>query len=283
MNQLDIATPETPAPGGRYAEVIGDPIAQSKSPLIHRFWLEKLGLEGSYRRCHVRADQLGDYVARRSADPDWRGCNVTVPHKIAILDHVADPGGIRASIGAANTLCRGEGGGLLATNTDAAGFFGPLADADLTGRPVVVIGAGGAARAVLFALARLGVGPVTILNRNVLKASALLAAMGLKGKALPLGSKIPPAALLVNSSSLGMAGQDPLEIDLSPLPADAIVYDIVYAPLVTDLLAQAEDRGLATIDGLEMLVGQAAVAFELFFGVEAPRGHDGELRERLLA
>ena len=283
MNHSDIATPASPAPGGPYAEVIGDPIAQSKSPLIHGFWLEKLGLAGSYRRCHVRAEDLGAYVAARSADPDWRGCNVTVPHKIAVLDHVADPGGVGASIGAANTLCRGEGGGLIATNTDAAGFFGPLADADLSGKPVVVIGAGGAARAVLFALARLGVGPVTILNRNVLKASALLAAMGLKGKALPLGSKIPPAALLVNSSSLGMAGQDPLEIDLSPLPAEAIVYDIVYAPLVTDLLAQAEDRGLATIDGLEMLVGQAAMAFELFFGVAAPREHDGELRERLLA
>lgn len=283
MSHSDIATPDTAAPGGPYAEVIGDPIAQSKSPLIHGFWLEKLGLEGSYRRCHVRAEDLGAYVASRSADPDWRGCNVTVPHKIAVLDHVADPGGVGASIGAANTLCRGEGGGLIATNTDAAGFFGPLADADLTGKPVVVIGAGGAARAVLFGLARLGVGPVTILNRNVLKASALLAAMGLKGKALPLGSKIPPAALLVNSSSLGMAGQDPLEVDLSPLPAEAIVYDIVYAPLVTDLLAQAEDRGLATIDGLEMLVGQAAVAFELFFGAPAPREHDGELRERLLA
>ncbi|QJQ31868.1 shikimate dehydrogenase [Sphingomonas lacunae] len=283
MNQLDIATPETPAPGGRYAEVIGDPIAQSKSPLIHGFWLDKLGLEGSYRRCHVRADQLGDYVARRSADPDWRGCNVTVPHKLAVLDHVLDPGGVGDSIGAANTLFRSEGGALHATNTDAAGFFAPIADVDWADKPVVVIGAGGAARAVLFALARMGAGPVTILNRNVLKASALLAAMGLKGKALPLGSRIPPAALLVNASSLGMVGQDPLEIDLAPLPADAMVYDLVYAPLVTDLLAQAEDRGLVTVDGLEMLVGQAATAFELFFGVEAPRQHDGELRERLMA
>jgi shikimate dehydrogenase len=283
MTLSDIATPDTPAPGGRYAEVIGDPIAQSKSPLIHGFWLDKLGLEGKYRRCHVRAEQVADYVAHRSGDPDWRGCNVTVPHKLTVLDHVADPGGVRQSIGAANTLFRGEDGTLMATNTDAAGFFGPLAEVDLADKPVIVIGAGGAARAVLFALARMGVGPVTILNRNVLKASALLAAMGLKGKALPLGSRIPPAPLLVNASSLGMAGQDPLDIDLSPLPKEALVYDLVYAPLVTDLLAQAEDRGLATIDGLEMLVGQAATAFELFFGAEAPREHDGELRERLLA
>lgn len=283
MTISTIASPDTPGPGGIYAEVIGDPIAQSKSPLIHGFWLDKLGMAGSYRACHVRPEDVGDYIARRSADTDWRGCNVTVPHKLAVLDHVADPGGVRDSIGAANTLCRSEGGTLIATNTDAAGFFGPLADVDLAGKPVVVIGAGGAARAVLFALSRMGVGPVTILNRNVLKASALLASFGLKGRALPLGSRLPAAALLVNASSLGMDGQDALTVDLTPLPSDAIVYDIVYKPLVTDLLAQAEDRGLATIDGLEMLVGQAALAFELFFGVGAPRDHDGELRERLLA
>lgn len=277
-----IATPETPAPGGPYAEVIGDPIAQSKSPLIHGFWLERLGMEAGYRRCHVRPDQLGDYVALRRADPDWRGCNITIPHKIAALDHVADPGGVRASIGAANTIARDADGALFATNTDAGGFFAPLSGVDLTGKPVVVVGAGGAARAVLFALSRMEVGPVTILNRNVLKASMLLAAFGLKGQALPLGAALPPAALLVNASALGMAGQDPLAIDLTPLAGDAIVYDIVYAPLVTDLIAQAEDRGLATIDGLEMLVGQAALAFELFFGASPPREHDGELRELLL-
>lgn len=277
-----IATPDSPAPGGPYAEVIGDPIAQSKSPLIHGFWLERLGLEASYRRCHVRPDQLGDYIARRREDPDWRGCNITIPHKIAALDHVADPGGVRASIGAANTIARDAEGALFATNTDAGGFFAPLSGVKLVDRPVVVIGAGGAARAVLFALSRMDVGPVTILNRNVLKASMLLAAFGLKGQALPLGAALPPAALLVNASALGMAGQDPLPIDLKPLPADAIVYDIVYAPLVTELIAQAEDYGLATIDGLEMLVGQAALAFELFFGASPPREYDGELRELLL-
>ena len=277
------ATLGTPGPGGIYAEVIGDPIAQSKSPLIHGFWLEKLGLEGSYRRCHVKPDELADYVARRSEDPDWRGCNITIPHKIAVLDSVADPGGVRASIGAANTIARDGNGALFATNTDAGGFYAPLAGSDLAGKPVVVIGAGGAARAVLFALSKMDVGPVTILNRNVLKASMMLAAFGLKGKALPLGSTLPPAALLVNASALGMAGQEPLVVDLAPLHADAIVYDIVYAPLVTDLIAQAEDRGLATIDGLEMLVGQAALAFELFFGATPPREHDEELREILLA
>ncbi len=276
-----IATPDTSGPGGPYAEVIGDPIAQSKSPLIHGTWLADLGIAASYRACHVRPDELADYIARRRDDPDWRGCNVTIPHKIQVLDHVADPGGVRASIGAANTIARDATGALFATNTDAGGFFAPIADAGLAGKPVVVIGAGGAARAVLFALAQMGVGPVTVLNRNVLKASMLLAAFGLKGKALPLGSPLPPAALLVNASALGMAGQEPLDIDLAPLPADAIVYDLVYSPLVTDLIAQAEDRGLATVDGLEMLVGQAALAFELFFGAPPPEGDDEALRARL--
>jgi shikimate dehydrogenase len=280
-----IATIDTPPPGKAYAEVIGDPITQSKSPLIHRFWLEKLGIDADYRACHVLPDQLADYIARRSADSAWRGCNVTVPHKIAVLDHVADPGAVRDSIGAANTLALDAARQLFATNTDAAGFYAPIADLDLTGQPVVVIGAGGAARAVLFALARAGVGPVTILNRNVLKASALLMAFGLKGRALPLGSTLPPAKLLVNASSLGMKGQDALAVDLDPLPDDAIVYDLVYSPLVTPLLGEADDRGLVTIDGLDMLVGQAGMAFELFFGAAAPRDatSDAELRELLVA
>lgn len=278
-----IATPDTPGPGAPFAEVIGDPIAQSKSPLIHGFWLKKLGMAGSYRRCHVKPDELADYVARRRDDADWCGCNITIPHKIDVLDHVSDPGGVKGSIGAANTIARDDSGALFATNTDAGGFFAPLAGVDLAGKPVVLIGAGGAARAVLFALSKMDVGPVTLLNRNVLKGSMLLAAFGLKGKALPLGSILPSAALLVNTSALGMTGQSPLTIDLSPLPAEAVVYDIVYAPLITDLIVQAEDRGLATIDGLEMLVGQAALAFELLFGAAPPREHDEELREILLA
>jgi shikimate dehydrogenase len=273
---------DSPSPGMPYAEVIGDPILQSKSPLIHQFWLDALGISGGYRRCHVLPDQLADYFRIRRADPDWRGCNVTIPHKLAVLDHVDDPGDIRTSIGAANTVLRNKDNSLIATNTDAGGFYAPLADIQIAGKSVVIIGAGGATRAILFALSKMQVGPVTILNRNVLKASALLASFGLKGKALPLDAKLPPAALLVNASPLGMAGQDALDIDLTPLPTDATVYDIVYAPLVTDLLAQAEDRGLMTIDGLEMLVGQAALAFELFFDAAPPREMDGELRDRLL-
>ena len=222
-----------------YAEVIGDPVAQSKSPLIHRFWLDALGLEGRYVSTQVAPAALADFVAGRRRDPAWRGCNVTVPHKIAALDLVDDRGGVRASIGAINTVFRDGDGVLVGTNTDAAGFYAPLADVALAGRPVTVVGTGGAARAILFALARIGAGPVTILARNPLKGAALLAAFGLKGDALPLGPAAPPSALLVNASTLGMVGQPALVLDLAALPAGALVYDIVYAPLETPLLAAA--------------------------------------------
>ncbi|MDB5704319.1 MAG: shikimate dehydrogenase [Sphingomonas bacterium] len=264
-----------------YAEVIGDPIKHSKSPLIHGFWIEALGLEAAYRAHHVTPDGLAGYFAERRADPAWRGCNITLPHKQAALDLVEDRGDVRATIGAINLALRAEDGAIIGTNTDAGGFYAPIAEVPLAGAPVVVIGAGGAARAILFALSRIGVGEVTILNRNVLKAAALLAAFGLKGKALPLSAPLPPAALLVNTSSLGMAGQPPLDLDLSPLPGDAVVYEIIYAPLETGLLKAARERELDTVDGLDMLIGQGALAFELLFGAEPPRDRDEELRELL--
>lgn len=264
-----------------YAAVIGDPIAHSKSPLIHNFWLERLGIPADYHARHVPPDALPGYIAGARDDPDWRGCNVTIPHKIAVMELVDDPGDVRGSIGAMNTIVRRPDGSLFGTNTDAAGFYAPIADLDLAGAPVAVIGAGGAARAVLFALARASAGPVTILNRSPLKGAALLTRFGLKGAALPLSAPLPPARLLVNTSALGMAGQPPLDLDLAPLPDDAIVYDVVYAPLETALLRRAGERGLETVDGLEMLIGQAAMAFELFFGQPAPREADAALRDLL--
>ena len=264
-----------------YAEVIGDPIAHSKSPLIHRFWLDRLKIDADYRATQVRPHALASYFSSRSEDRSWRGCNITVPHKEAALAHVPDPGGVRQTIGAINTVFRDEAGELAGTNTDAAGFWSPISALDLKGKAVAVIGAGGAARAVLFALARMEVGEVTILNRTPLKAAGLLAAFGLKGKVLPLTGTLPASALLVNASTLGMTGQPPLRVDLSPLPPDAVVYDLVYAPLQTELLQAAEDRELETVDGLEMLIGQAALAFELFFGAEPPREADDELRALL--
>ncbi|MBW7945397.1 MAG: shikimate dehydrogenase [Sphingomonadaceae bacterium] len=264
-----------------YAEVIGDPISHSKSPLIHKFWLDRLGIAADYRRAHVKAEGLAAYIESRRSDPDWRGCNVTIPHKIAVMDHVADPGGVRASIGAMNTIARGEDGALFGTNTDAGGFFAPIAGLDLEGRPAVVVGAGGAARAVLFALSKANVGPVTVLNRSPLKAMGLLAAFGLAGSAKPLDAPLPEAALLVNASALGMTGQPPLDLDLSPLAEDAVVYDIVYSPLETGLLKAAAARGFETVDGLEMLIGQAAIAFSLFFGAVPPEGCEDELKALL--
>lgn len=266
-----------------YAEVIGDPISHSKSPMIHGFWLAELGLAGEYRATHVRPEALGAYFKARRADPAWRGCNITVPHKEQALRFVDDRGGIGATIGAINLVSRAADGALLGGNTDVGGFAAPLAGLDLAWQPVIVVGAGGAARAVLVALRDRGVGHITLLNRTPEKAAALLDAFGLEGTALPLTAPLPPARLLVNTSTLGMVGQPPLELDLTPLPEDATVYDIVYAPLETSLLRAAAARGLAVIDGLEMLVGQAALAFEALFGAAPPRARDGELRRRLLA
>ncbi|GAA4771605.1 shikimate dehydrogenase [Stakelama sediminis] len=263
------------------AEVIGDPIAHSKSPMIHGFWIDALGIDATYGATHVTTEGLADFIATRRNDAGWRGCNVTIPHKQAILELVADHGDLHETLGAANTVFRDEDGALAATNTDIAGFYAPLADTDLAGAHVAVIGAGGAARAVLYALARMDVAQVTILNRSPLKAAGLLALFGLKGDAVGLGEPLPPVDLLVNASPMGMVGQPPLEIDLDPLPEDALVYDIVYAPLETPLLAAARERQLETVDGLHMLIGQAALAFELFFGIAPPRDRDEELRALL--
>jgi shikimate dehydrogenase len=266
-----------------YAEVIGDPIAHSKSPIIHGFWLEKLGIAARYQASHIKANDLGAFFESRRADHAWRGCNITIPHKIAALDFVTDPGAVRDSIGAINTVFRGKNGDLVGTNTDAGGFFLPIAEMDWTGQTAIILGNGGAARAVLFALAQADIGEVIILARNALKAAGLLAHFGLKGRVLPLDARLPSAQLLVNASPLGMQGKEALEIDLSPLSDDALVYDLVYAPLETPLLKAAAAQGLDVVDGLDMLIGQAALAFELFYGKAPPEGCEDELRARLLA
>lgn len=282
----------------RYAEVIGDPIAQSKSPIIHRFWLEKLGLAGDYRRAHVTREGLAEYLVSRRADPDWLGCNVTIPHKqavIPLLDRVAP---LAAQIGAVNTIVREADGSLTGDNSDAPGFLEPLKG--LLARPhyfrmARVLGTGGAARAIAHALAGEDF-TVVVAGRDLAKAQALAAELSPDERlAAPLGQFAQPLVfdwgerdaevldLFVNATSLGMAGQPPLDMDFSNVPPNAIVYDAVYAPLETPLLAEAKARGLRTIDGLEMLVGQAAIAFGLLFGAEAPRAHDAELRALLTA
>ncbi len=266
-----------------YAEVIGDPIAHSKSPLIHNFWLKKLDIEAEYRKTHVTVEGLSAYFLSRRADPDWLGCNVTIPHKIAVMDYTDDPGGVRARIGAMNLIASEIAGPLIGTNTDAGGFLAPLIARKWKGGHALIIGNGGAARAILFALATFGVETITVMARDADKGRALLERAGLGGKVIGMSDGLLPADLLVNTTSLGMTGQPPLDIDLSPLPESAIVYDIVYSPLETALLAAAKARGLVAIDGLDMLIGQAALAFDIFFDAPAPREHDAELRALLTA
>ena len=274
-----------------YAEVIGDPVSQSKSPLIHRFWLDSLGIEGRYHAQHVCQKDLASYIAVRREDANWRGCSVTMPHKQAVLDLVDDPQDIRSTIGAMNIIYRSATGNLVGGNTDVSGFLAPLARVDprvgpaslasLAERNIIVIGAGGAARAVLFALASQSgsqseFGPqsqprtLSIFNRDTAKAAKLLVHFGIEGCVFSLNAPLPSASLLVNASSLGMKNQPPLDVDLAPLADDCLVYDLVYSPIETQLLRRARERRLAVIDGLEMLIGQAALAFEKFFGIAPP-------------
>jgi shikimate dehydrogenase len=269
-----------------FAEVIGDPIGHSKSPLIHKFWLAKLGLEGDYRSARVAADGLAAYFAERRTQANWRGCNVTVPHKqavIAALDRLSDTA---REVGAVNTITA-EDGGLAGDNTDVGGIIDALAP---VGRParVCLIGSGGAALAALAAFRLLSASFVSLNVRDRAKGERLLAASGLDGRVGAVDDRegLLGADLIVNATTLGMAGQSAMPEEVlrhigSITNPRAAVFDMVYSPLETALLAAARRSGLVAIDGLEMLVGQAALAFVQFFGREAPRAHDAELRALL--
>jgi len=276
-----------------HAEVIGDPIAHSKSPLIHNFWLEKLGIDAEYRACHVRAEKLAEYFAQRRADAEWRGCNITMPHKQATLPLLDGLDPTAARIGAVNTVVRRTDGGLIGANTDAPGFIEPLQG--LLGaepfRFAYLIGNGGAARAIADALYEADF-LLFSLSRDPAKAKRELGQyLGddpdfyLKlddcGTGDPQPSDADIFSLIVNTTPLGMVGHPPLKLGWAGFRGNAIVYDIVTAPLDTTFLQEARSHGLRTIDGLAMLIGQAAVAFEKFFGQPAPREHDAELRKVL--
>jgi len=263
-----------------FAEVIGDPIAQSKSPAIHGFWLQALAIAGHYERCHVPPEKLEAYLGQRRGDAAWRGCNVTMPHKQAVMPLLDAIDPLATRIGAVNTIVRGADGSLTGFNTDAPGFLEPLGKRHFA--TATVIGAGGAARAILAALADAGVVWVSLQNRSLGKAEALLGEFGLAGAAFELGAEVPPADLLVNTSALGMSGQPPLPPLLDHLAPGATVYDIVTSPLDTALLRDARAKGFETVDGLSMLIGQADHAFARFFGKRPPRERDGELRRRIL-
>jgi len=265
-----------------YAEVIGDPIAQSKSPLIHNFWLAKLGIDAEYRACHVRAEELADYFTRRREDAEWRGCNVTIPHKQAVRPLLDTMTRGATAIAAVNTVHSTDDGRLHGRNSDVHGIYRALDDVPLDDSRIVLIGAGGAARATAFALSKRAPAYVVILNRSVDKARRLLEEFRLPGEAKPLGAA-PEANLIINASSLGMTGQPPLPVSLGNLPPGATAFDMVYSPLETPLLKEARNRGLRAIDGLTMLVEQAGEAFATFFRMAAPREHDAELRALLTA
>jgi shikimate dehydrogenase len=278
-----------------YAEVIGDPIAHSKSPAIHNFWLEKLGAAPTYRAQHVLSDKLGDYIKSRRSDPEWRGCNITMPHKQAVIDLADRLDPVATQIGAINTLVR-EGDQLIGYNTDAVGFLEPLRgelSQEHYFRMARVLGTGGAARAIVAGLAGQGF-TIVLAGRNPDKARSILEEVAPKGQhhAVHLDHFAEPTDfafddrdgcldLVVNASPLGMRGQSELAFDWSHAPPGAIAYDIVTDPLDTALLRNARAAGHQTLDGLNMLIGQAAAAFEKFFGQAAPREHDAQLRELL--
>lgn len=280
-------TLQTETDAGPRAAILGWPIAHSRSPVIHGFWLAEHGIAGSYGRIAVPPEEIAAFLAAYP-DKGLVGGNVTVPHKEAAYRATAGrTDAIAARLGAVNTLWL-EDGRLCGGNTDAHGFVANLDEGapgwDAAPGPAVVLGAGGAAKAVLFGLESRGFGPIHLVNRTRSRAEDVAAIFPGTVRAAgfeDLPALLPAARLVVNTTSLGMVGQPPLEIDLAPLSPGALVTDAVYVPLETPLLAAARARGLATVDGLGMVLHQAVPGFERWFGlrpVVTPA-----LRARLLA
>jgi shikimate dehydrogenase len=270
-----------------YAEVIGDPIAHSKSPAIHNFWLSKLGIEADYRACRVLPAELGAYFDARRRDEHWRGCNITMPHKIAALGYAHKHRDPSFPVEGINVAIPRPGEKLEGANTDGLGFLEPLL-ALQGGRfgqqpgAAIVVGGGGVLFSVMWALSALGHAPIYVAVRDSAKAGRIAEDYrGVHALPLTLGDALPPASLLVNATPLGMGGFPPFPLPLDSLAPDGIVYDLVYNPLETELIRSARARGLRVLDGLAMLIPQAAAAFQLFFGVAAPREFDAKLRELL--
>ena len=271
------------------AFVVGHPVAHSRSPLIHGHWLAEHGIAGSYERLDVAPEAFPDFV-RALPRSGFGGGNVTIPHKEAAFA-LADALTPRAkATGAVNTLVVGSDEKILGDNTDAPGFCAHL-DQSLgadwprrTGGTALVLGAGGAARAIIVGLAERGLTRIRVANRTPALAGAVAALVPGIGEALAwdaLPAALGEAGLLVNATSLGMTGQPPLTLDLAPLPAHVAVADIVYAPLETRLLADARGRGLPAVDGLGMLLHQAVPGFAAWFGVRP--AVTASLRDRIVA
>jgi shikimate dehydrogenase len=252
--------------------LIGWPAAHSRSPIIHKYWLETLGIAGDYRIEAVPPDAVADFVAQLAAR-GYVGANVTIPHKERVLALTSPDERVRA-VGAANTLWF-ESGVLRSTNTDIEGFLNNLDacaaewDSDASQAHALVLGAGGSSRAVIFGLLERGFTRVYVANRTLARAQELVDRFGDNIRALEwraIHEVMPDVHMLVNTTSLGMTGQPPLAIDIGLLPQTAVVADLVYVPLTTPLLRAATLRGLRTADGLGMLLHQAVRGFELWFG-----------------
>jgi shikimate dehydrogenase len=283
--------------GVPYAEVIGDPIAHSKSPLIHKFWLEKLRIDGDYRPMRVRADEFHHYLGERRGDPDWRGCNVTMPLKELVVPFVGRLDDSAEKAEAVNTIVHGRERELRGLNTDLRAVTQLLASVPKARYPnhvatyVQIVGAGGAARAAVIGAIAAGYSNFDLFNRTFEKAAALARWLSLPSPyAHPLEALGPMrneedgpddqrySHILINASPLGMAGAGELEVSLADYYPDTVILDMPYAGPETKLARDARALGLTVFDGLDMLVAQASHAFAAFFGMEAPREHDEELR-----
>lgn len=264
----------------KMAGVLGWPVSHSRSPRLHGYWLNKYSIDGAYIPLPVEPRGF-DGAVRALADLGFKGANVTLPHKeraFAICDTTDD---VADRAGAVNTLVFREDGSIYGRNTDAFGFIESLkqtvAEFQPAARPALVVGAGGASRAVLLALFDAGTPEIRLTNRTRENADALPDATGVSCKIHDWQNRhraLEDCGLVINTTSLGMTGQPELEIDLARLPDDAVVYDLVYSPLVTPLLAAAKARGNQTVDGLGMLLHQARPGFSTWFGTE-PEVDDG--------
>lgn len=250
--------------------VIGWPISHSRSPLIHNYWLAKLQISGSYERVAVEPQNLANFLKNLSAN-GYVGCNVTLPHKetaIAVVDHCDES--VKA-IRALNTIYM-RNAKTYATSTDGDGFLQNLLthvpEFQPVGKNITILGAGGSAKAIIHRLLKADVKYITVANRTLTRAQELRDSLGPKIIAVETQNlTLENCDVLINTTSQGMSGQPELEIDLSSLPMKAIVVDIVYIPLKTQLLKNAEARGNRIVPGLGMLLHQAVTGFELWFGV----------------
>ncbi|MBL4894255.1 MAG: shikimate dehydrogenase [Emcibacter sp.] len=269
------------------AGVVGWPISHSLSPRLHSYWLQKYNLDGEYLAYEVKPEELGDFI-KSLPKKNITGLNLTVPHKEIVFPFLDDVDDVARKIGAVNTIIVRDGR-LYGTNTDGYGFLTNLMENapewSAESGPAVIIGAGGAARAAIVSLLEAGVPEIRLINRTKSRAEKLgdiyedsrLKICDWQDRSKSLSD----AALLVNTTTLGMKGQPALDIDLTALPVSAVVYDIVYNPLETDLLKQAASRGNHCVDGLGMLLYQAAPAFQAWFGKQPTV--DQSLRDHVLA